>query len=181
MDTLTAIRKQRAVRQYAEQDVSDDQVMAVLDAGRRSGSSKNTQPWQYIVVRDAQQRAALAQCGAYAAHLLSAPVAIVVVMPSDSFWSGVDGGRTAQNMMLAATSLGLGTCIATLHNLDCARQTLGLPANLYPNLTFSLGVPASPAPAPQERAFMQRVLPQAGRRPLAELVHFERWGQQQSS
>ena len=104
MDTLTAIRKQRAVRDFTAQDVTDEQLTQVLDAGRRSGSSKNTQPWQFIVVRDPQTRAALAGCGRFAQHLIPAPVVIVVVMPAEGFWAGVDAGRAAQNMMLAATS-----------------------------------------------------------------------------
>ncbi len=177
MDTLTAIRKQRAVRAFADQPVTDEQLHTVLNAGRLSGSSKNTQPWQFIVVRDAGIKRDLAACGRFSAHLLDAPLAIVVLMPSDSFWSGVDAGRTAQNMMLAATALGLGTCIATMHDSDCARRVLGLPPDLNPQFTFSLGVPAAPTPTPEERAFQQTVLPRADRKPLADLVHYDRFGQ----
>jgi nitroreductase len=177
MDTLTAIRQQRAVRAYADQPITDDQLTTILNAGRLAGSAKNRQPWQFVVVRDPATRAALAECGNFTAHLPYAPVVIVVVMPGDSYWTGVDAGRAAQNMMLAATSLGLGTCIATLGNVARARAILGLPADRNPALSFGLGVPAEANPTADERAFMQAVLPQQGRLSLADLVHYERWGQ----
>lgn len=177
METAKAIRSQRAVREYADQPVSDEQLSAILDAGRRAGSAKNRQPWRFIVVRDAERRARLAECGRYTAHLPSAPVIIVVVTPGESFWLGFDAGRAAQNMMLAATDLGLGTGIATLHDSACARRILGVPDDHNPQIAIALGVPAAPTPTEAERRFMQAVLPQQGRLPLSELVYFERWGQ----
>lgn len=177
MDTLTAIRKQRAVRAYTADPIPDDQLTTILNAGRLTGSAKNRQPWQFIVVRDPAQRHALAECGRFTAHLRQAPVVIVIVMPGEHYWNGVDAGRVAQTMMLAATSLGLGTCIGTLYDTARARAALGLPDELNPALSFGLGVPAGDGPTVEERAFMQAVLPKFGREPLVELVHYDRWGQ----
>lgn len=179
METLTAIRRQRAVRAYADQPVTDEQVLKVLDAGRRAGSAKNRQPWQFVVVRDQETRTALSKCGRYASHLLQTPVVIAIVMPGDGYWDGVDTGRAAQNMMLAATSLGLGTCIATMHDASCTRRILAIPDELNAQLTIGLGVPVSDEPTLQERQFLQTVLPKVGREPLSGLVHYERWGQRE--
>ncbi|HYN87267.1 MAG TPA: nitroreductase family protein [Ardenticatenaceae bacterium] len=178
MDTFETIRKQRAVRAYADRDITDAQLLQVLDAGRRAGSAKNRQPWHFLIVRDRARREALARCGRYASHLPQTPVVIAIVMPGEGYWDGVDAGRAAQNMMLAATSLGLGSCIATLHDAACARQILGLPSELNAQLTIGLGVPASEEPTAEERQFLERVLPLGGRRPLSEMVHYERWEQQ---
>lgn len=173
METLTTIKKSRAVRQFSDVAVTDDQLQTILNAGRLSGSSKNSQPWRFIVVRDPDIKAALAACGRSATHLLDAPLAIVVVVPGETYWLGVDAGRASQNMFLAATSLGLGTCIAIMHDPACARHVLGLPDDMNPALTFSLGVPAAPpappgAPAPAPR--------QTDRQPLTQFVFYDRWG-----
>ncbi|HBY92656.1 MAG TPA: hypothetical protein DEP84_01625, partial [Chloroflexi bacterium] len=155
-----------------------EQLLAVLDAGRLAGSAKNRQPWRFIVVREAQTRAGLATCGRYATHLAKAPVVIVVVMPGDRFWDGFDAGRAAQNMMVAATDLGMGTGIATLHDADCVQRLLALPAGHNAQIAIALGVPAAPQPTAEEREFVRAVLPQVGRKSLSELVHYGRWGQQ---
>jgi nitroreductase len=176
METLATIRMQRALRAYADQRVTDEQLVTVLDAGRRAGSGGNRQPWQFIVVRDAHTRAALARCGRYAAHLASAPVIIVVVMPDEQFWSGFDAGRVAQNMMLAATDLGLGTCVVALQDVECTQRLLALPEDRNAQVAIALGVPASPEPTPEERQFMRAVLHKQGREPLSELVHCGQWG-----
>jgi nitroreductase len=178
MDTLDTIRRQKAIRDFTEEAVTEEQLEQVLNAGRLSGSSKNTQPWEFIVVRDRERIEALAGCGNFSDHLRRAPVAIAVAMPHDTFWSGYDVGRATQNMFLVATDLGLGTCIATMHRPECAGEVLGVPEGYTVRCTFSLGVPTEAQMDPEERK--RRLGVSAGRKPLGEAVHFERWGQRES-
>lgn len=69
MDVMEAIRTKRAVRQFTDQPVPDTGVRQILDAGRHAQSSKNEQPWQFVVVRDREILEKLAGCGYFAGHL----------------------------------------------------------------------------------------------------------------
>ncbi|TMC39970.1 MAG: nitroreductase, partial [Chloroflexi bacterium] len=86
------IRSLRAVRQFSDREVPDDVLRDILDTGRWTGSSKNTQPWDLIVVKNRETLAALAKCGQFAGHLATAPLAIALVMRGDDAWSGMDEG-----------------------------------------------------------------------------------------
>ena len=81
MEVEEAIRRLRVVRRFSNEPVSDDDVDAILEAGRRTGSSKNSQEWHFIVVRDRDLLADLATVGDYAAHLAGANVAIALLTP----------------------------------------------------------------------------------------------------
>jgi len=169
------IRSLRAVRQFSDREIADDVLLDILDTGRWTGSSKNTQPWDLIVVEDRSTLAALAKCGQFAGHLAGAPLAIALVMHGDDAWTCMDEGRLMQNLMLAAWTHGVGTCIGSIYpegNERRARELLGIPSNLYLRTALSVGYPAGPqalrlppnAPVPK------------GRRPLDDVVSWERFG-----
>ena len=69
MDVAEAIRTKRAVRRFTDQPVAEDAIRAVLNAGRRAQSSKNSQPWHFIAIRDRDTLRRLSECGEYAGHL----------------------------------------------------------------------------------------------------------------
>lgn len=172
METWQAINSVRVVRRFAERPISEEHLRRILDAGRRAGSSKNQQRWAFIVVRDRDRLRALTGVGAYAGHLAGAAVAIALVTPdergprnSSVLW---DSGRAAQNMVLAAWELGIGSVPATAHNQDVTYELLGLPEGQRCNFILSFGYPedASKLSAPNKPG---------GRKPLNELVHEERW------
>src|SRR2546421_1284387 len=98
------IRTKRAVRQFTNEPLSEEAIRTILNAGRRAQSSKNTQPWHFIAIRDRATLQQLAQCGAYAGHLAGAPFAIALI---SSVADGFDLGQAAANMQLAAWELGL--------------------------------------------------------------------------
>ena len=75
MNVSDAIRTKRAVRQFQDKPLPEDVVHAILSAGRRSQSSKNTQPWQFIAIRDKVLLKALSETGTYAGHLAGAALA----------------------------------------------------------------------------------------------------------
>ena len=162
MDVLDAIRTKRAVRQFSSQPVSEEVMGNILHAGRLSQSSKNSQPWQFIVVRDRNRLAELSSCGTYAGHLAGAAFAVVLV--SEVEWT-FDLGQAAAYMQLAGWSQGVTSCIATLHDIECVRSVLGVPADKFVEIALSFGY-AAQEPKPPKRG---------ARRPLNDLVHWESW------
>lgn len=169
MEVLDAIRRKRAVRRYNGQPIPDEAVERILYAGRRAQSSKNSQPWQFIVVRDPQTLQALAQLGDFSTHLPSAAMAIGILTPDPLIrWSVMfDAGQAAAYMQLEGVELGIGSCITTLHRPDPAHEILGFPEDLHLHMVIAFGYPADP-----EAAFAPASRPQ-GRRSADEIVHFE--------
>jgi nitroreductase len=172
METWQAIDSLRVVRRFTAQPLPEEVVTRLLNAGRRAGSSKNLQRWAFIVVRERERLRELAHVGPYAGHLAGAAVAMALVTPDPSgdepysvMW---DLGRAAQNMVLAAWELGIGSVPATVYDQPLARRLLGYPEAQWCEFLLSFGYPANPAilSAPKRAG---------GRRPLAEVVHEERW------
>ena len=120
----------RVVRQFADRPLAPEHLDRILNAARRTASSKNQQEWAFIVVRDRDHLKELTRVGRYADHLAGAAVAIALVTPdrpgSTLPW---DLGRAAQNMVLVAWELGIGSVPATCHNKRIASELLGLPTD----------------------------------------------------
>ena len=162
MDVLEAIRTKRATRQFADRPVPDDQIRQIVDAGRRSQSSKNDQPWTFVVVRDRETLRRLSECGKYAGHLAGAAFGVAIAaQPGYEF----DQGQAAAYLQLAAWEFGVGSCIASIYEPEKARAILGVPDGLDLNTAISFGYPAQPPAAPRP----------GGRKPLDEVVRWERW------
>jgi nitroreductase len=167
MDTWTAIETVRVVRKFADRPIAPDHLRRILDAARRTGSSKNEQDWAFIVVRDRAHLVELAAVGPYAGHLAGAALAIALVAPKgDDTW---DLGRAAQDMVLAAWELGVGSVPATVYEPELADRLLGLPDGWTCPYLLSFGYPADPA-------VLKRPNRAGGRKTLAEIVHLEHWG-----
>ena len=79
MNVDEAVNQKRAIRQFSDQPIPDEILVRILNAGRRSGSSKNNQPWHFIVLRDRERLAALSRCGSFAGHLAGATVGVALV------------------------------------------------------------------------------------------------------
>jgi nitroreductase len=175
MGEVKLIKSLRSVRLFSDRAIPDDVLLDILDAGRWTGSAKNTQPWDLIVVKNRESLAALAQYGRYAGHLAYAPFAIALVMRGDDVSTLMDEGRLMQNLMLAAWAHGVGSCIASIYpaeNEQRARERLGIPPEHHLRTMLSIGYPAGPeALRLPENAPIPR-----GRRPLAEVVSWERFG-----
>jgi len=169
-----AIRTMRAVRQFIEKKVDDETVTQVLEAGRWAGSAKNIQPWKFIVIKDRITLGRLAQCGRYASHLSEAAFAVVIVSEPAPI-AEFDSGRAAQNMMLAAWSLGVGSCIATMDQEDDAKKVLGMPNDKKLHQAISFGYPDVGVTPTIEGKPPREVLASMGRKPLSEIVRYEHW------
>ncbi|MCQ3973980.1 MAG: nitroreductase [Anaerolineae bacterium] len=174
MDAYKTITSLRAVRHFTNQPLSEETLTRILQAGRWTGSAKNVQPWHFIVVRKRETLERLVSCGRYASHLRGAAVTVVVVTEANS-WAAFDAGRAAQNMMLAAWTEGVGSCIATLHDALCAQAVLGLPPERQVQAAISFGYPNPEASAIIEGQPSENILASLGRRSLGNLVHWEQF------
>jgi nitroreductase len=168
-----AISTKRAVRAFSTEALAPGHLERILDAGRHAGSSKNLQRWTFIVCRDREHLRELSKLGPWAGHLAGAAVGIALVTPdpraADEPLSILfDLGQAAENMMLAAWELGIGSVPATVYDHDRARQLLGYPVDQHCEYLLSFGYPADPS------AFSKAAKP-GGRRNLAEIVREEHW------
>jgi nitroreductase len=172
VETWQAINSLRVVRKFTDKPLAPDHLDRILNAGRRAGSSKNEQRWAFIVVRDRGLLGDLSKVGRYAGHLADAAVAVALVTPdakgprnNSVMW---DLGRAAQNMVLAAWDLGVGSVPATVYDHDLVSRLLKLPADRRCDFLLSFGYPAdkSKLTAPNKPG---------GRLPLEELLHEDGW------
>ena len=118
MDTFLAIASKRDERRYADRPVSDEHVARILDAGRLSGSSRNTQQWTFVVVSNT---ASLAGAVWAPENVQTAGLVVAIVGEAGMF----DVGRCAQNMMLAAWELGVVSCPNGIRDPEKAAEVAG--------------------------------------------------------
>jgi len=158
MDAFLAIASKRDVRAYADTPLPGDVVSRILDAGRLSGSSRNTQKWEFVVVEAAQQR--LADAVYAPGNVRTAALVVAIVGEAGGF----DVGRCAQNMMLAAWNDGVASCPNGVRDPAAAAEICGGEVKAI----VSFGHPARPrdVAARTAEAWSER----ANRRPLDELV-----------
>ncbi len=170
MNVSEAIRMKRAVRKFQDRPLPEEVVVAILNAGRRAQSSKNTQTWQFIAMQDKAVLKALSECGTWAGHLAGAAlgVAILTPDPAGKFQIMFDAGQAAAYMQLAAWELGVGSVPASIYETDKARQILGFPAEWHLRIALSFGYPA-------EDEVLVAAPKKGGRRGLEEVVHWEGW------
>jgi nitroreductase len=170
MDVWEAIRKKRAVRHFADQPLAEEHVLRILDAGRRSQSSKNSQPWHFIAVQDQDTLQKLSQMGDYLGHVAGAALCVVIVIPTENertIWHFFDTGQSASYMQLAGLEVGAASCLGTIYKPDAVRELLGFPTDWQARLLISFGYPDPNQPQKGQGA--------AGRRVFDDVVHMETW------
>jgi nitroreductase len=175
MDGYLATVAKREVREYTDRPVPEDILTKVLQAGRATGSAKNSQPWRFIVLKDRQHRHDLADAMMAPRNLDRCAVAIAVVLTNERL--RFDAGRVAQNMMVAAWALGIGSCPNSVRPdaQDRMRQDLGVPADAAIATVITLGYPAPGQPHPRPTADPVKIVAKLNRLSLEELVHRERF------
>jgi len=174
-DVIEFMRSLRSVRRFTDQPVPQDAIDDMLTVARWSGSAKNVQPWEFIVVRDRETLRQLGALPGYVTHLADAPLAIALVMdgdPSAVQQETFDEGILSQRIQLAAQAHGLGSSIGWFHGEGRAKakEILGVPQDRLLRTALSVGYEDPGAEG-------GRFHPEQARKPLAELVHQERWGQ----
>ena len=170
MNVSDAIRTKRAIRQFQDKPLPEDVTLAILNAGRRSQSSKNEQGWQFIAIRDRSILIALSECGQWAGHLAGAALGVAILTPDPTakFQTMFDAGQAAAFMQLAAWELGVGSVPASIYDAEKAREILGFPHEWHLRIALSFGYP-------EEKEKLSAAPKKGGRRSLEEVVHWDRW------
>jgi nitroreductase len=193
-DLFAVISRQRACRAFSAEAVTDDHVAQVLGAATYAPSAENRQPWEFVIVRDAATRAAIGDLTrrAWEAHgrafseprltpgllaevdrgatggIAAAPVQVVVCADLERGLEATVASSiypAVQNLLLAATALGLGSALTTLTTAFAGelQALVALPATVVPVAVVPLGWPERPLGRPR-------------REPFAEHTHRERYG-----
>jgi nitroreductase len=168
---LTLLKGRRSIRRYRPGPVPDEMVEQLLEAGRWAPSASNRQPWAFIVVRDKTILRQVAQHAAYYfirwAHVAEAPLLIVLCGDARNRvyrrFLHEDVGLAGGQMMLQAKALGLGTCWIGALDRKAIADILKLPDRLEIVGLLTVGFPAEDPPPPP-------------RKPLAEIVHYDVYG-----
>lgn len=171
METWDAITSRRNVRQYADRPVAEDVLDQILEAGRRAPSSRNWQPWDFVVVTDRAQLEELAKVWQGAGHVATSAATIALVAQAfddrhQRETARYDLGQATMAMMIAAADHGVGSGHSAVGDQDKAREVLGLPADREAAYLLDLGYPADRPLKPIRRP---------DRRPFDEVVHRGRW------
>lgn len=162
-DTYDFIIGLRAMRDYRGEPLSNDDLGAILEAGRWTGSSKNRQSWSFLAVTDPERLQGLAEHGDFTQPVRNSAATVVLVQEAGG--NMFDIGRAAQNMMLAAKAIGVASCPITLHREDDAAAFLGVPEGAVARYAVALGYP-SPDAKPRRMG---------GRKRAAEVVKLDRY------
>ncbi len=171
---LGFLKSLRTVRSFESRPVSEEVLENVLEVARWSGSARNRQPWEFLVVRDRETLERLAACEGYARHLANAAVGIVLAMagePEKFEQETFDEGRLSERISLAAASYGVASAVGWFKGDGRAdvKEILGIPQDRLVRTALSLGYAARPPSGGRP------ALPK-GRKPFSELVHEDRYG-----
>lgn len=171
METWNAIRARRNVRQFTDRAIAKEDLDRILEAGRRSPSSRNTQPWDFVAVTDREQLQELSKVWRGGWHVEGSAATIAVIAPrtDDARMQAsidYDLGQASMAMMIAAADLGIGSCHSAVADEDLARQLLGYPGDRRCAVLISLGYPA-------DRSL--RPIRSPNRRPFDQVVHYGGW------
>ncbi|HXO80583.1 MAG TPA: nitroreductase family protein [Mycobacterium sp.] len=171
MEAWDAIAARRNVREYRPDPIPAEDLDRIAEAGWRAPSAKNRQPWDFVIVTDADQLRELSTVWRGAGHIAAAPAAIAFVIPvppderrvvTDNY----DVGQATMAMMIAATDLGIGTGHSSVGDQDKARAILGVPDDHLVAFLLGVGYPADRPLTPIRKP---------NRRPFSEVVHHGRW------
>jgi len=155
METLQAILSRRSVRKYRPEPVAPDDLARILEAGCQAPSAGNRQPWHFIVITDPTQRKAAAEaCNGQVWMADAGAIICACGLPAVSErWWRVDPAIALQNMILAATALGYGTCWVGAFSEEAVKSVLGIPPELNVVALTPIGMPdESPAARPRKSA-----------------------------
>lgn len=171
MEVWDAIRARRNVRDYQDRPIPESDLDRILEAGRRSPSSRNQQRWDFVVVTSPKRLERLAQVWRGAGHVAGSAATIGLVAPVETDPDArasvaYDLGQTTICMALAATDLGVGSAHAAVRDQQLARDLLDLPDDRELAYLLALGYPADRPLEP---------IREPDRRPLDDVVHRDHW------
>jgi nitroreductase len=164
MNVFESVQTVLAVREYEPKSIPDETLLRIVEAGRLSGSSRNRQPWHFVLVDDPNVLNELAAASPYGPYIAHASAAIVVAV-SDQPGTGEDASRAIQNMVLTAWSEGVGSnWVGIVHPAEVS-VAVNLPVELRPFAILPLGYPATRIGAGKKK-----------RKPVAEVASRNMFG-----
>lgn len=164
MDVVKAVKSMLAVRKYTDKPIADEVVTRIVEAGRLTGSSRNRQQWDFVVVREKATLKELGTLATTGAFIADAAIAIAVVVP-DAPVGYIDGARATQDMMLVAWGEGIGSNWVGNMNKPEVKELLAVPADKMILTVIPFGYPAEKIGAGKKN-----------RKPLDEVAHAEKFG-----
>lgn len=161
MDAIEAIRKRRSVRDYTGEAISKPDLETIVDAGRLAATGSNRQPWDFIVVTEREMIERLKVASKW---MENAGAIIAVVLDPSSRWWVEDGAAAVENMLIASTALGYGSCWLegyTLPREEEFKELLGVPEGKRLLTLVPIGVPTE--------------WPTIEKKSLEEVLHWEKY------
>lgn len=148
---LDNILGRKSVREYIDKEVESEKIMALMKAGMAAPSGKNMRPWEFVVIKERGTLDSLAVVLPYAKMLAQAPMAIIVCGdPARSSYWYLDCSAAAENILLAAESMGLGAVWTAAYpyedRMKEVRKYTGIPSNLFPLCVVPVGYPKRDQP-----------------------------------
>lgn len=165
MEVFDAIRTVLAVRQFQDKPVPEDLVRQIVEAAHLTGSSRNGQPWHFVVVEKKETLHKLGSLATTGPYIAQAPLALVMCM-ENSPYAVSDVSRAIQSMILTAWAQGLGSNWVGFENLGHINPVLGIPPEIKILAIVPFGYPVASTGKGQKK-----------RKPLSEVAHRERWDQ----
>jgi nitroreductase len=167
MDTYLAVVSKREVRDYDDRPLGEEPERRILEAGRIAGSSRNRQARRFVVVRDGALREEVAESVYAPANVRGAALVVAVVVGAKGPTS-FDAGRAAQNMMLAASNEGIGSCPNGIADGARMRAAVGHGDDEQVATVLTFGYPSRPRDP--ERRSPEEWIAKADRKPYEEVV-----------
>lgn len=160
MSLVDIILSRRSIRRYEQRPIPEETMRLILEAGRNAPSAVNRQPWHFIVVTDQELKEKLSKWRY--TRFLKDSAAVIVGCGEASRWATIDVSIALENMVIAAWSLGVGSCWIGGFREKEVKELLGIPDKVKVIALLSLGYPAE-QPAPRRK------------KPLEEIVHYNKF------
>ncbi|MEM2929107.1 MAG: nitroreductase family protein [Nitrososphaerota archaeon] len=162
MDVLEAIYSRRSIRSFKKKQVEEEKIIKILEAAIWAPSSHNSQPWEFIIIKNQETLKKIANETKWGNFIADAPLAIAIITdPEKSRWHEIDGALATQNIQLTAWALGLGTCWIGTMNREKVKQILNIPKEKNLLTVLPIGYPAS--------------IGKSNRKPLKDFIHYEKY------
>jgi nitroreductase len=169
MELYEAITIRKSIRAYESRKIPKDVLMRILEAGRAAPSANNAQPWHFIIVKSAEKRAVLAK-RMFTRFLVESPLVLVGCGESEKRFHIVDVSIAMQQMVLAATAEGLGTCWIGDFDDEVVRDLLKIPKKFDVVCLLAMGYP-------RERLdLVSKLIGVRNRKPIEKIVSYDEFG-----
>ncbi len=152
-ETIKSIKCRRSIRNYQTAEIPEDVLEELIDCARLAPTARNTQPWEFIIIKD---KDTLDNIGRLASHgpFIKDAAACIIVCSDDYDYFLEDCSAATENILVAAQSLGIGSCWVAGHGKKYAEQIkemLNIPKDIHVVSLIPLGYPGNNAPGVKKR------------------------------